>query len=357
MRVLYVGSALALMGMANASVRRWTFPDCEADNCYRAFINEEYKDLAPSFCLEFLASTTTDASVIPTPFANCAGDITAVSSACSCISYTFTHTATTSTPEVTPTSSVPVITTPTEVASSSTPSTTPSEVVTSPEAPPTTPPVSTGSLSTPEISSPTSSQPASSYPAGSYPAGSYPGGGYPASSSLASSSPANSSPVNSYPVSSSSAQVNPTGSASTSAVATVSSCTTKAQSAGSSSSSSASYWSLTTSTVYATTVYTVTSCAPSVTNCPATSSPYITTETFPLTETVYPVNPPSSYPVWTPSSGLNATSVLATSKGVVGPSTTYSASSGYAAIPTAAAARVGLNEVAMAAGALAIALL
>lgn len=68
MRVLYVGSAFALVGIANGAVRRWTFPDCEEDNCYRAFINEEYKDLAPSFCLEFLASTTTDSSVIPTPF-------------------------------------------------------------------------------------------------------------------------------------------------------------------------------------------------------------------------------------------------------------------------------------------------
>lgn len=69
MRGLYFGaSALAFTGVANASMRRWTYPDCEQDNCYRAMINPNYPGLAPSFCLEFLASTTTDAAVVPTPF-------------------------------------------------------------------------------------------------------------------------------------------------------------------------------------------------------------------------------------------------------------------------------------------------
>ncbi|KAI1110349.1 hypothetical protein F5Y14DRAFT_363571 [Nemania sp. NC0429] len=70
MRGVFLGaSALALAGMTNASVmRRWTYPDCEQDNCYRAMINPSYPGLAPSFCLEFLASTTTDAGVVPTPF-------------------------------------------------------------------------------------------------------------------------------------------------------------------------------------------------------------------------------------------------------------------------------------------------
>lgn len=72
MRGLQMGiGAFALANTANAAVRRWTYPDCEADNCYRAFINEQYTDLAPSFCLEFLASTTTEASVVPTPFKVC----------------------------------------------------------------------------------------------------------------------------------------------------------------------------------------------------------------------------------------------------------------------------------------------
>jgi chitinase len=45
---------------------------------------------------------------------------------------------------------------------------------------------------------------------------------------------------------------------------------------------------LTTSTVYTTKVYTVTSCAPTVTDCP--SKPYVTTETIPLYTTVCPVS-------------------------------------------------------------------
>ncbi|KAI0862146.1 hypothetical protein F4860DRAFT_513214 [Xylaria cubensis] len=136
---LYMG-VFALAGTSNASLRRWTYPDCEADNCYRAFINEQYAELAPSFCLTFLASTTTDATVIPTPFENCAGDINAVSSACSCVTYTYTHTKTktTSTPEATSTSYTPVITPTQSSCSSSTPLTTPSQVVSLTEVPSTT---------------------------------------------------------------------------------------------------------------------------------------------------------------------------------------------------------------------------
>lgn len=69
MRGLYMSaSVFALAGMANAFVKRTTFPDCAEDNCYRAFLNPQYTDLAPSFCLGYLASTTTDAAAIPTPF-------------------------------------------------------------------------------------------------------------------------------------------------------------------------------------------------------------------------------------------------------------------------------------------------
>ncbi|KAI1361522.1 hypothetical protein F5Y08DRAFT_314408 [Xylaria arbuscula] len=342
MRVLQAGSAFALIGIANASVRRWTFPDCEEDNCYRAFINEQYKDLAPSFCLEFLASTTTDPSVIPTPFKNCDDDVNSVSSACSCITYILTHTSASSTPEVTPTSSTLVVTTPTETPSSTeTPSTTSSPAASSPELPSTSAPESTSSVSIPSIT-PTVSYPPSTYPAGSYPV-----------SSVASSySPENSYPAGSYPVDSSSSPVYPSESASS----PVSSCETEAESTEGSSST---YWSLSTSTIYATTVYTVTTCASTVANCPATSAPYVTSETYPVTVTVFPVNPPSSYPVWTGPGANNATAtaVLPTSKGVVGPTKSYPSSSEYNAIPTAAAARVGLNEVVLAAGALAIALI
>lgn len=73
--------------------------------------------------------------------------------------------------------------------------------------------------------------------------------------------------------------------------------------------------------------------------------------------TVVPVNPPSSYPVWNGSGTNNATGILPTSKGVVGPTKTFPSSSEYASIPTAAAVRVGLNEVALVAGAFAVALI
>jgi len=45
---------------------------------------------------------------------------------------------------------------------------------------------------------------------------------------------------------------------------------------------------MTTSTVYATTTYTTTSCASTVTNCPA--GPYLTTQTISLYTTVCPVS-------------------------------------------------------------------
>ncbi|KAI0601233.1 hypothetical protein F4775DRAFT_541028 [Biscogniauxia sp. FL1348] len=51
---------------------------------------------------------------------------------------------------------------------------------------------------------------------------------------------------------------------------------------------------MTTSTIYATSVYTVTSCAPTVTNCPA--SPYVTTETISIGTTVCPVTEAGSSP-------------------------------------------------------------
>ncbi|KAI5926996.1 concanavalin A-like lectin/glucanase domain-containing protein [Camillea tinctor] len=51
---------------------------------------------------------------------------------------------------------------------------------------------------------------------------------------------------------------------------------------------------MTTSTIYATTVYTVTSCAPTVTNCPANH--YVTTETISIGTTVCPVTEAGSSP-------------------------------------------------------------
>ncbi|TRX96006.1 hypothetical protein FHL15_003148 [Xylaria flabelliformis] len=297
---LYMG-VFALAGTSNASLRRWTYLDCEADNCYRAFINEQYANLAPSFCLTFLASPTTDAAVIPTPFENCAGDINAVSSACSCVTYTHTHTKTktTSTPEATSTSSTPVITPTQPSCSSSTPLTTPSQVVSLTEV------LSTTKVpSKTELSSDT--QLLSTSCLGS-------------SSSLSSAA---SSADSTYP-------------------------TGKGGSGG--------YWGL--STVYSITTYTVTPCAPTGTDCLATSLAYITTTAIPVIVTVYPAHP-SPYPVWTPGGALNTSNTLTTSRGAAGPTAIAPLSEGYHTVPTAAASQARFNEVAIAAGgAIAIAFL
>ncbi|KAI1756191.1 hypothetical protein F4782DRAFT_550085 [Xylaria castorea] len=318
MRGLYMcAGVFALAGTSHALLRRWTYPDCEADNCYRAFINEQYTELAPSFCLEFLASTTTDAAVIPTPFENCAGDIHAVSSACSCVTYTHTRTKTTSTPEATPTSSTPIITPTQSSYSSSTPSTTLTQVVSSTEV-----------LSTTKVPPKTELPSTTQLPSTTV--------------SLSTSCPGSSSSLTT-PAS------NPNSSA-PSAASTYPTETqpTKNRSGG-------DYWSL--STVYSTTVCTMTSCAPTVPNCPATSSTYLTTSTIPVIVTVYPAHP-TSYPVWTPGGALNTSNTLATSRGPKGPTATFSLSGGYSPVPTAAAARARFNDVAIAVGgAIAIAFL
>jgi hypothetical protein len=53
--------ALALASMASGSVlKRWEYPDCEADNCYRNFIDDRFSHLAPEFCFGWLDGTTTE---------------------------------------------------------------------------------------------------------------------------------------------------------------------------------------------------------------------------------------------------------------------------------------------------------
>ncbi len=150
------------MGALAVGANAWSYPDCEPDNCYRELSDTRFESEAPAFCYGFLAGTTTAAAAIPTDFGNCGGDVAAVSSACSCITYSHSTTS----------SKAPV---------SSTKSTT-----------------------------------------------------TPASSSASSAAP------------------------------------------------------LTTSTIYTTKIYTVTSCAPTVTNCPG--KPYVTTEIVALYTTVCPVS-------------------------------------------------------------------
>ncbi|POR37700.1 Uncharacterized protein TPAR_02103 [Tolypocladium paradoxum] len=96
-----------VFGAIAASVASaWEYPDCEPDNCYRNLIDPRFKDEAPKFCFDFLSGTTTAPSAIPTDFNNCGGNVKRVSSACSCITYTATHTtgvSTTTKPTETPT--------------------------------------------------------------------------------------------------------------------------------------------------------------------------------------------------------------------------------------------------------------
>ncbi|KAK3391152.1 hypothetical protein B0H63DRAFT_467373 [Podospora didyma] len=136
---------LSLGALALGLVQAHEYPNCESDGCYRNLIDERFAAEAVSWCPEFLASTTTEASAIPTDFNNCDGNIKAVSSACSCITYTATHTSTpvvssTSVPESStppPASSTPASSTPevsstsAPVASSSTPAASSSEIVSS----------------------------------------------------------------------------------------------------------------------------------------------------------------------------------------------------------------------------------
>ncbi|KAK6952115.1 hypothetical protein Daesc_006647 [Daldinia eschscholtzii] len=70
---------------------------------------------------------------------------------------------------------------------------------------------------------------------------------------------------------------------------------------------SASTTEYTTSTIYSTTVYTVTSCAPSVTNCPAKGS--VVTETIALYTTVCPVTE-TQKPTQTPTAAVPYTSTI-----------------------------------------------
>lgn len=83
-----------LVSTLMASANAWTYPDCERDGCYRNLIDRRYADVAPAFCLEWNSGLTTAVSAIPSCFRNCR-DVAAVSSACSCVAYTATHTTTT----------------------------------------------------------------------------------------------------------------------------------------------------------------------------------------------------------------------------------------------------------------------
>jgi hypothetical protein len=93
-------SVLSLGALALGLASAHEYPNCESDNCYRNLVDERFAEEAVAFCPEFLAGTTTAASAIPTNFNNCDGNVKAVSSACSCITYTASATATPTSSEV-----------------------------------------------------------------------------------------------------------------------------------------------------------------------------------------------------------------------------------------------------------------
>ncbi|KAK1982664.1 hypothetical protein LZ30DRAFT_590111, partial [Colletotrichum cereale] len=83
---------MGLGAIALASVNANKYPNCELDNCYRNLVDDRFKDEANVFCVDFLRGTTTAKEAIPTNFNNCENKIKDISSACSCVTYTLTHT-------------------------------------------------------------------------------------------------------------------------------------------------------------------------------------------------------------------------------------------------------------------------
>ncbi|KAK3905648.1 putative cell wall protein sed1 protein [Staphylotrichum tortipilum] len=95
-------SVLSLGALALGLASAHEYPNCESDNCFRNLVDERFAAQAVAWCPEFLSGTTTASGAIPTEFSNCDGNVQAVSSACSCITYTASATAT---PTATPSSS------------------------------------------------------------------------------------------------------------------------------------------------------------------------------------------------------------------------------------------------------------
>ncbi|KAF7550774.1 hypothetical protein G7046_g7916 [Stylonectria norvegica] len=125
MKSFFVLGALAL-GTASAT----TYPNCAHDNCYNQFISDSAGDLkenSGAFCMQWLAGQNDDCEGLPSSYANCGtgrNGVRAVSSACSCVVYTATHTPTT-TPCDDTTTSTPAAQTTTTTPCDDTTTTTP----------------------------------------------------------------------------------------------------------------------------------------------------------------------------------------------------------------------------------------
>jgi len=91
-------AAILSVGALAIGASAWSWPECEADNCYREMVDQRFYDESKSFCPGYLAGTTYD---IPSDYENCDGDASKVSSACSCITYTPTTSSSTYAPTTT----------------------------------------------------------------------------------------------------------------------------------------------------------------------------------------------------------------------------------------------------------------
>ncbi|KAK8105822.1 hypothetical protein PG999_009181 [Apiospora kogelbergensis] len=289
--------ALALGGMASAARldTRWKYPDCETDNCYRAFIDKDHIGMAPGFCWDFLTTPHNDAAGVPKEFSNCENDVKLISSACSCITYTYSHSSS-SVPAATASSSVK-----TEIlTSSSTPVTTPiSSTAAVPSSSSGVVPVTSSSSTTVPI---LSTSIASSGPSPSVTAS-------PSSSQVMTTSTV--TEVHSYTITSCAPTVHdcPAATQPYTTVSTNIYVTTCPVSSGSGPQTTPASYPVgtSTSTLYATSLYTVTKCAPTVANCPA-SSTYVATSSIPTGTTVM------TYPVAVTTSTLYATSQMTVTK-------------------------------------------
>ncbi|KAG4427353.1 hypothetical protein IFR05_017165 [Cadophora sp. M221] len=79
MRSVYIG----LGAFALSSVGAWTYPDCDPDNCYRNLADPRFTNVMIPFCVDYIAGYKIE---IPPDYGNCESAL-ALSSACSCITY------------------------------------------------------------------------------------------------------------------------------------------------------------------------------------------------------------------------------------------------------------------------------
>ncbi|KAK2021592.1 hypothetical protein LX32DRAFT_508568, partial [Colletotrichum zoysiae] len=302
MRGLYMGLGVIALVSVNAN----QYPNCEHDNCYNNLVDDRFKDKANVFCVEFLSGTTTAPYAIPTDFDNCQKDIKAISSACSCVTYTLTHTV----PVTTSTSSswitsitAPSTTVSTAESTSSTSSTTPSNTSstsvssTSSTASSSTSVSSTSSTASSSTSvSSTSSTASSSTSVSSTSSTSSSSTSVSSTSSTASSSTSVSSTLSTASSSTSLSSTTTIGTSSTTSSKTSTSSTTTSIPLASETTITYpvtdSSTKLTTSTIYTTRVETLTQCAPNAVDC--SLSPITTTQTIAVSTTVCPLTEESN---------------------------------------------------------------